>query len=173
MKLFFFGTLMDADVLRVVIGRTLADVEPAEVRKFRRVFVHGRNYPMLLPHPSGTVEGVLAHDLDDDTVSRLLLYEGGEYHLVPLRVNNAHGHPVRAGTFLCDRVVQPGHQEWHLPVWQRRYKRSFLRRAAELMQRYGTRARLRRDAGGLPILASLEPKQPKMLSGRPAWGHMR
>ncbi|MBY0431910.1 MAG: gamma-glutamylcyclotransferase [Rhodospirillales bacterium] len=164
--MFFFGTLMDADVLRLVTGRDLT-VEQAEIARFRRVFVHNRNYPMLVPHPSGRVPGMLAHDLDRDAVTRLLLFEGHEYHLVPLRVLSNEGHPLLAGTFLCDRVVLPGHQEWHLSVWQRRFKRPFLRRAAELMQRYGTKARLRRDAGGMPVVAQLAPKPPKMLSGMP------
>lgn len=167
MQLFVYGTLMDPDVLRVVLGRPLPEAqrEEAEIFGFRRVHVPGRNYPMLQPHHgSGRVAGLLVHRLDAEAVHRLVVYEGSEYHLVPLLVSNAEGHGVRAGVFLCDRSVPQGHRDWFLEVWVRRYKRTFLRRASALMERHGTRRLLRRVHQGIPALA---PKEPKYLAGRP------
>ena len=165
MRFFFFGTLMDPDVRRLIIGRDLApgQVEPAVVEHFRRVHVAKRNYPMLLPHASGWVDGLVAHDLDADAAQRLLVFEGKEYHLVPITVADLRGHLYKAAAFLSDRRIQPDHRAWHLEVWQRRYKRPFLRRAGELMDRYGTQALLRVAPNGLPAVS---PKPPKMLSGR-------
>ncbi len=167
MQLFVYGTLMDRDVLRIVLGRAVVpeQMETAEISGFRRVHVPGRNYPMLLAHHgSGRVEGLLVHALDAEAVHRLMVFEGPEYHLVPLMVANADGHPVRAGVFLCDRSVSPGRRDWFMEVWSRRHKRLFLRRAYQLMERHGRRALLRRAAKGIPILA---PKEPKHLAGVP------
>ncbi len=167
MQIFVYGTLMDPDVLRVVLGRPWPTdlLQQAEITGFRRVHLPGRNYPMLLPHHgSGRVSGLLVHGLDADAVHRLVVYEGREYHLVPHLVTDAEGYAVRAGVFLCDRSVPPGHRDWFLEVWVRRYKRLFLRRAAELMERHGTKALLRRAEQGMPALA---PKEPKHLSGIP------
>lgn len=167
MQIFVYGTLMDADVLRVVLGRPypMDSAEYAEIKGFRRVYVPGRNYPMLSAHHgAGTVDGLLLHGLDAKGVHRLAVYEGTEYHLVPLMVTDHEGYAVRAGVFLCDRSVPAGHRDWFLPVWTRRYKRPFLRRAEALMQRHGTQRMLRRAAHGIPALA---PKQPKYLAGRP------
>lgn len=167
MQLFVYGTLMDRDVLRVVLGRSFPaeHIEIAEIAGFRRVYVPGCNYPMLLAHHgSGRVEGLLVHGLDVECVHRLMVFEGSEYHLVPMMVANAEGHAVRAGVFLCDRSVPPGHRDWFLEVWVRRYKRLFLRRAGQLMERHGTKVLLRRVEKGMPALAA---KEPKHLSGVP------
>lgn len=161
MRCFFFGTLMDADVRRLILGRDLpaGQVEPAVIERFRRVHVARRNYPMLLPHASGWVDGLLAHGLDGDAMRRLMVYEGKEYHLVPTTVADLRGHLVKAAAFLSDRSVQPDHRPWHLETWQRRYKRLFLRRARELMERYGTQSLLRVTPSGLPALSRKPPKQ--------------
>lgn len=166
MQLFFYGTLMDPDVSAVVLGHRLAGDQfaPAFVKGFRRVVVAGRTYPMLLVHSLGTVNGVLVHDLDAAAVQRLMIFEGAEYHLLPLGVHTGDG-VRRAGVFLGDHRVRPGNQEWNLAAWQRRHKRTFLRRAAYLMDRYGTQATLRRTASGMPALVATS--EPKRLWGRP------
>lgn len=166
MQLFFYGTLMDPDVSEVVIGYRLAadQAEPAVIKGFRRVVVAGRSYPMLLSHAAGTVEGVLVHRLEAAAVHRLMVFEGMEYHLQPLPVHAGDG-VRRAGVFLGDHRVRPGIQEWSLATWQRRSKRTFIRRAAYLMERYGTQAMLRRAAGGMPVLVATH--EPKRLWGRP------
>lgn len=163
MRIFFFGTLMDPDVRRLVIGRDLApeQVEPAVIEHFRRVHVARRNYPMLLPHASGWVDGLLAHQLDPEAVRRLTAFEGPEYHLVAITVADLRGHLTKACAFLCDRRVQADHRRWQFQTWQRRYKRPFLRRAAELMDRYGTQALLRVAPNGMPAAA------PRLLKGAP------
>lgn len=132
MKLFFYGTLMDADVRELVCGEAL-EVEPAMVQGFRRVFVAGRHYPMMLPHASGWVEGTLATGLNAETVHRLQVYEGWEYTLQPIKVRTASGHAVIAHVFLCPPRIAPEMRDWRLESWQRRHKRTFLPKARQLM----------------------------------------
>ncbi len=144
MRLFFFGTLMDPEVRAIVMGRQLpADaVEPAVVQGFRRVFVAGRHYPMLLAHASGWVDGTLVSGLDAETVHRLQVYEGWEYTLTPLRVRTASGQTVLAQVFMCPPHVAADRRPWKLTEWQRRHKRGFLPRAELLMRRHGQRPAL-------------------------------
>lgn len=166
-RLFFFGTLMDPDVLRVVIGADLAprQIEEGRVRGFRRVFVPGRAYPMLIPAPHFHVEGLLVSGLTPEQVHRLGVFEGPEYHLVPLTITSFGGHAYRAGAFLSDRNVVPGKDEWTLKLWRRRHKRGFLRHASYLMDHYGTKVLLRR--GRIFPTAVLAEKPPKMIAGKP------
>jgi hypothetical protein len=167
MRFFFFGTLMDPDVRRAIIGRDLSpgQVEEAVVEGFRRVHVAKRNYPMLLPHASGWVDGMLAHDIDAEAARRLMVFEGNEYHLAPIMVADLHGHLWRAAAFLPAGTVRPDHRGWHLETWQRRYKRLFLRHAGALMERYGTQAMLRVMPNGLPALSSV-PSKGRRFRGR-------
>lgn len=133
-NLFFYGTLMDAEVREIVCGQPLDSVEPALVQGFRRVFVAGRHYPMLLPHASGWVEGTLVTGLDAETVHRLQVYEGWEYDLHPVKVRTHAGQSVLAHIFLCPQGIAADRREWRLEDWQRRHKRAFLPKARQLME---------------------------------------
>jgi hypothetical protein len=136
MRLFFFGTLMDAEVRDLVIGRTLppAALQPAEVRGFRRVFVAGRAYPMLVPHPPGRVAGIVASGIDAEALRRLQVYEGEEYRLETLPVRTEAGEVIEAGMFMCPPDVTAERRDWRLDQWQRRYKRRFLAQIRALME---------------------------------------
>ncbi|MBF0391062.1 MAG: gamma-glutamylcyclotransferase [Alphaproteobacteria bacterium] len=157
--MFFFGTLLDPDVRRVVLGRPLPDeaTPPAALRGFRRVGVAGRDYPCLLPHPTGLVLGRLACGLDQPSVHRLMVFEGREYHLVPLTVATPDSDAVRAWAFLsCRFRVEPHARDWSLEAWRRRHKRAFLRRILRVVER--------RCAAPPPVPS---PPAPKLLLGRP------
>lgn len=134
MNLFFFGTLMDGEVREIVCGKPLDTVEPAIAQGFRRVFVAGRHYPMLLAHASGWVEGTLVTGLDTETVHRLQVYEGWEYTLQPIKVRTQSGQSVMAHVFLCPPDIKPDKREWRLHEWERRYKRKFLPKTRQLME---------------------------------------
>lgn len=150
MNLFFFGTLMDEDVRTIVCGKRLDRVEPAIAQGFRRVFVAGRHYPMLLPRPCGWVQGLLVRDVDGDSLHRLQVYEGWEYDLKPIAVRLGDGEQVMASVFLCPPHIQPDKRPWDLEQWRRRHKRAFLPKAQGLMDA-AQRGALR------PLGASLQP----------------
>ncbi|EME68288.1 putative avirulence induced gene (AIG) protein [Paramagnetospirillum caucaseum] len=133
--MFFFGTLMDGDVLAAVLGRRLApdSMEPARLAGWRRVAIAGRTYPMLTPHPTGGVDGLLAHGLDGNDRRRLDHYEGAEYRAGMLTVRRADGSETAAETYLCRPEVAAGREEWRLETWRRRHKRAALARIRALM----------------------------------------
>jgi hypothetical protein len=143
-NLFFYGTLMDADVREIVCGRPLDVVEPAIAQGFRRVHVAGRHYPMLLPHASGWVDGTLVTGVDPEAVHRLQVYEGWEYALHPIKVRTNSGHIVMAHVFLCPPGIRPDPRHWRLDTWRLRHKRTFLPKAQALMERA-----LKRRGGGV------------------------
>jgi hypothetical protein len=164
--LFFFGTLMDADVRDLVLGPEYSDYEVRRgwLRGFRRVFMPGRTYPMLLPHPHGSVEGILVRGLSVEAVRRLSTFEGPDYHLVSLEILGETGDKRRAGVFLSDRKVTRGRIFWSLPTWRRRYKRQTLRSFSRLMQNFATQVRLR---PGLRRWSCGAPPSPLRLAGQP------
>lgn len=135
--LFFFGTLMDPEVRTIVMGRDVdpEQVEPALAQGFRRVFVAGRHYPMLLRHSSGWVDGTLVGGLDAERVHRLQVYEGWEYSLQPIQVQTSSGRKVMAHVFLCPPHIAADRRAWRLDQWQRRHKRTFLPKARMHMDR--------------------------------------
>ncbi len=97
--MFFFGTLMDVDVLEAVLGHPMpADArEPALLSGWKRVAMAGRAYPMLISHPTGSVDGHLVRNLSEQDRLRLDHYEGAEYRvgIVMVRLPQS-GHVWRA-----------------------------------------------------------------------------
>lgn len=143
MRYFFYGTLMDADVLRAVVG-TEATMEPATLRGWRRVGVRGEAYPIIVRDVASRVDGVLVRGLDARAASRLMSYEGPEYTVIRAcvacggRTVAAHVFAPRPGRLLRTEGA------WDFEAWRRRHKRRWMS-ALQLWQRRALTAALFRD----------------------------
>ncbi len=131
---FFYGTLMDADLLELVAGEAVPReaIEPASLRGFRRTGVAGRSYPMLVRRSGGRVEGILVRGLGRDARRRFVAYEGTGYRLARLGVTDLAGGRVTARIFLDAGAMRSDGKPWSLAGWRRRWKRRALRRAGRL-----------------------------------------
>lgn len=129
MRFFFYGTLMDADVRRAVLGRRREiAVGPATLHGWRRVALAHESYPIIVRDSGGTVEGLLARGLDAAARARLCVYEGPDYELTGAVVHTAAG-AVDAHVFVPAPGWRPeARGDWDLAAWQRAAKRSFLAR---------------------------------------------
>jgi hypothetical protein len=143
MRFFFYGTLLDRDVMALVLGRRLppaayaAALLPGHARRRAK----GASYPTLVRDPAAQVPGAVVGGLSARDVARLSAYEGPGYRIAPLRV-------VVDGTMTTVSVfepvvsrLKPGPSPWSLALWQRRDKRAFvgrLRRAFSARPAYST-----------------------------------
>lgn len=134
MRLFFYGTLLDPDVQALVLGRALPGDElmPAELRHFRRVYIAGRLYPMVLPHRGEAVAGAFTATLSKDELARIAIYEGGDYRLerrtvYPRGENCVAAAPVTVWLYRTLPTARPSTREWLLPAWQVKDKAVYLR----------------------------------------------
>lgn len=136
MVYFFYGTLCDADVQRLILGYRPGprQLSPASLPGFRRKRARGRSYPVLLRDPGGRVDGLLFTPARPGDASRLAAYEGPEYVTRQLPVCRGAG-PARdrtaglgrARVFLPAGPALPaGLDDWQLPGWRRRHKTAFL-----------------------------------------------
>ena len=138
MRFFFYGTLMDADVRRAVLGPAApATVEPATLAGWRRVPVAGASYPMVVRAAGSRIEGVLVRGLDGRARDLLIAYEGDGYRMLETIVTAAISQKrCRAFVFVPDRrgrsktPPKRGRGAWILASWRRRHKRRFLARLA-------------------------------------------
>lgn len=136
LPLFFFGTLMDPDILGLVIGRPVdaRELEPAGLSGFRRVRVQGASYPMLVPDPAGLVEGRLWRGGDRRERARLDAYEGPGYRLEPVTVETRSGERVAALVYRAvPGALRPTEEPWELAAWQARFKPLYLGRGENLI----------------------------------------
>lgn len=123
---FFYGTLMDPDVLAAVIGRRVlpARVRPATLAGFRRVGLKGTPYPVIVPGAAAdVVAGVLVTGLAAADVRNLKRFEGAAYGIETVSVSLDGGGPVSASVFVPVKGVAATDTEWDFETWRRRHKR--------------------------------------------------
>ncbi|MFO0988944.1 MAG: gamma-glutamylcyclotransferase family protein [Alphaproteobacteria bacterium] len=132
---FFYGTLCDADVRKVVFGRAVEAV-PATLADHEAVPVVRGRFPMLMFQRGRTAAGVLCRGLTLADAARLGFYEheGRDYGVRILAVSHAGG-LHRAWTYVPLAALRRGMGRWDLAEWQRFAKRDFLARAARWMRR--------------------------------------
>jgi len=130
MDYFFYGTLMDPDVRALVLSPAMRDVavEAAVLEGYRRVFMRGRVYPVVIPARSLRGEGVVARGLGPTDGVRLAKFESDEYDEVTRDVMLPTGECLPARVFVAGRRATPTARSWELGDWQRRHKQAFCRR---------------------------------------------
>jgi hypothetical protein len=144
MRFFFYGTLLDRDVMALVIGRRLSPQAfvPAVLLGHARRRVKGASYPIVVRDPRGEVPGAVVGGLSARDVARLTAYEGPGYRVVPLRVRVAGSMTTVSVFEPVQSRLQPSGELWHLALWQRHAKRAFvgrLRHAFSARPAYSTR----------------------------------
>lgn len=130
MRYFFYGTLMDTEVLGAVIGRRI----PAALRRnavlhgYRRVYRAGAWYPILVADTDNRVEGVLVSALTPADAARLIAFEGNEYDLAEVPVTSARGDVTLAHVFLPVPGVPGSSREWTFQEWRQKHRTEYVRR---------------------------------------------
>jgi hypothetical protein len=137
-RYFFFGTLMDRDVLELVLARSVADdaFVPATLDGYRRVRVGKDSFPMLIEEPGGAVEGIVYQTRTAEEDARILFFEDFDYGLLPCRPRTADG-VVEAMFCGIDTAVEPSDEVWHLDGWAKRHKSGFLKLSEIYMNCFG------------------------------------
>lgn len=132
MRFFFYGTLIDPDVRRAVLGARAAgaiDVREASLEGWERRAVRGETYPVILRRAGGRVDGLLASGLGAPQRRRLVAYEGDGYDLLPVSVSLADGRARMALVFAPTPggALKPASSGWDYARWLSLDKRGFLR----------------------------------------------
>jgi hypothetical protein len=132
---FFYGTLCDADVRKVVFGRAV-DASPALLADHEAVPVSRGRFPMLMFQRGRNATGVLCRGLSLMETARLGFYEneGRDYGVRRLTVRvNETAHP--AWVYVPLAALRRGMGRWDLAEWQRFAKRDYLVRYTRAMRR--------------------------------------
>ncbi|MBV8190052.1 MAG: gamma-glutamylcyclotransferase [Alphaproteobacteria bacterium] len=130
MRFFFYGTLLDPDVMALVIGRRLPPCRYAlaTLPGFVRRRAKGASYPIVLSDRRAAVEGAVVGALSARDVGRLAAYEGPRYRIASRKVR-MNKRLVSVSVFEpVERRFEPVEGRWDLAVWQRRDKRQFVER---------------------------------------------
>jgi hypothetical protein len=144
MRFFFYGTLLDRDIMALVIGRRLppSAFVAAKLEGHVRRRARGVSYPILVRAPGGEVDGMVVGGLTARDVERLSAYEGPRYRIAALKVRMSGGLRTVSVFEPLESGFQPVAGAWSLSLWQGRYKRPFfarLKRALSVRPEYSRR----------------------------------
>ncbi|MGH6897546.1 MAG: gamma-glutamylcyclotransferase family protein [Geminicoccaceae bacterium] len=136
MTYFFFGTLMDLDVLATVLDRPVAggELRQAWLHGYRRVRAASASYPVLVPAPRLVVGGVLFHPRGARDEVRIRHFEDEEYvdRWLIARLPDGHRQPARV--FFALEALGCTEQPWHLATWAQEHKAAFLEQCREWLR---------------------------------------
>lgn len=127
MRLFFYGTLRDAEVRAAVLGPGAARIALSDALApgWRAVYGPGRAYPFLIRARGCAAPGLIADRITAALLARLKSFEGPEYRIGPVTVRSDEG-SCRVAAFLPRIAVPRDQAEFELMVWQEREKAGFL-----------------------------------------------
>jgi hypothetical protein len=136
MAYFFFGTLMDREVLATVLGRPIAgdELRRGWLHGYRRVRAASASYPILVPAPGLVVGGVVFTPRSALDEVRIRHFEEGEYAEHWSSVRLPGGRRLAARVFLALEALQATDEAWDLGSWASAYKAAFLVQCREWMR---------------------------------------
>lgn len=137
--MFFYGTLRDSDVLSAVLGPHSQEpkIRPARLEDVGVFRVRNEDYPIALPQPGATAEGLLVEGLSAEACARLAFFEDEFDYGLEDRDIEVEGRVVSAKVFIAHRDGMDPDGPWDFEGWLREHKTHFLWAAKELMQGYG------------------------------------
>lgn len=138
MRVFFFGSLMDKELVRLVLDREIGDLHftSAELLGYERRRAKNESFPIIVPTPGGRVEGVLVEGLTAADVERIRWYESDDYALRPCLVG-IEERRHEAHVFLATESLEPEATGWDFDHWARTEKPMCIALATEIMAQYG------------------------------------
>lgn len=120
MRLFFYGTMRDAEVRRTVLGERAEDltVRPAVLPGFWPYRARAGDFPVLVRRTGARTRGELAEGLRHRDLLRLFNFEGPHY--LPARhvVIGPDGGRLDAWVLLPDSPRRASRHAWSLRRWQ-------------------------------------------------------
>jgi Gamma-glutamyl cyclotransferase, AIG2-like len=120
---FFYGSLMDRELLEAVIDRDSQHLSftPGALGGFVAEIAHGYSFPTLVPRVPGSVNGLIAHGLQDADVSRIAYFEDTEYAPVAQGIETDRG-TITASVFMSTQSLRSSGVPWDFSHWRVHHK---------------------------------------------------
>ena len=139
MRFFFYGTLMDDDVCRAVLGERCRQmrVEPAVLPGYRRVRAARGDFPVLTRRSGRRLDGLLVRNLPGDALLAIAHYEGPDYAPRRARVIDRNGGRHPAWIFMPRHGRIASSRPWSFERWQKYGKARLRPRLERWMLEFG------------------------------------
>jgi gamma-glutamylcyclotransferase (GGCT)/AIG2-like uncharacterized protein YtfP len=126
--IFIYGTLLDGNIRRHVLGRLSSHLGPrARLKNYCCVHMKHKAYPSIKKHAFSSTTGRIIYRLPAALVLALDDYEGSEYGQINVRIN-VRGQVLIATCYIAEQASGISCIPWQTNsrVWQRR-RESYIR----------------------------------------------
>jgi hypothetical protein len=169
---FFYGSLMDEEMLEAVLGRPVTHLTFATgwLDGYAAETAHGYTFPTLVERRGERVDGIVAHGLTQADIERIAYFEDTEYSPVVVDVSTATS-DVAAQVYMATASLKATGERWAFDAWRKEHKPLLLAVTRKVMsEHYGTTPIEKIDAVWHRIKAEIEsemrPAAPKLKRGR-------
>ncbi|MFN9163500.1 MAG: gamma-glutamylcyclotransferase family protein [Alphaproteobacteria bacterium] len=120
---FFYGSLMDLELLEAVIDRSSDHLrhQPGRLDGYAAETAHGYSFPTLVARRGAVVKGVVTHGLSDADIERISYFEDTEYAHHPVEVVTAAA-TITARTYMSTSTLRSSGEAWDFEQWQVQHK---------------------------------------------------
>ena len=120
---FFYGSLMDLELLEAVIDRASAHLAftPGWLEGFAAETAQGYTFPTLIENRHSRVDGLVTQGLTDDDIARIAYFEDTEYQPVPIDVSTADS-DIAAQVFMATTTLNSTGEAWSFEHWRQHHK---------------------------------------------------
>ena len=127
---FFYGTLRDSEVRRIVLGpgADALAAEPAVLQGYRCAPVEGGRFPGIVAEEGAVAAGVLVRGASLDAAARTSFFEneGFLYEVARKPLAAAGGRDAEAWVYVAAAVLPVEAGEWRFEEWRRRWRPAIL-----------------------------------------------
>lgn len=149
-RVFIYGTLLNRDLLRIVLGREFK-AQDACLSGFRSSWVKGQEFPMLAADPNYTADGIVLENVSPEEIARLDFYEGPySYDLAEVEID-VDGEKKRAQTYLPEAGKWTPDRAWSIDEWNDAHGDLTIVAAHEIMARFGSLS-MHEVANRMPVI---------------------
>ena len=155
---FFYGSLMDLELLEAVLHRDAAHLvlRPGWLTGYVAETALGYTFPTLVERAHGRVDGIVTHGLTAGDVARIAYFEDTEYTPTTLDITTAET-DVAAQVFMGTTALKSTGEPWDFTHWRDHHKPLLLAVTRRVMrEHYGITPFDEIDAHWHRIKAELE-----------------
>jgi len=156
---FFYGTLRDAAVRRIVLGLDVAStsIDPATLDGYRCAPVENGRFPGLVRSVDDVAQGMLVRAVPIEAAIRTSFFEGevADYTVASVTVDLETGDLAPAWTYMPTASLALAAGYWSLSRWRQTYRSNFVQDAEKRMNQATPEALDAYRAGWLNRLSRL------------------
>jgi hypothetical protein len=136
---FFYGSLMDLELLEAVLGRKAHDLtlSPGWLKGYVAETAARYSFPTLVENHTGRVDGILAQGLTEADVERIAYFEDEEYTTIIADISTAES-DVAAHVYVATKRLKSSGTPWNFDDWRKHDKPLLLAVTRKVMaEHYG------------------------------------